>query len=183
MMKKIPQLKHLGLYVDNLEQMEQFYTSVFDLIVTDRGQVPRLGNRNIVFMSGSDDAHHQLVLIDGKDPKSGPSVVFQMSFFVDELDDLRRVEKRLINNGITSITPITHGNAWSIYSHDPEGNGLEIYMDTPWHVAQPHGKPFDLSLTDDQIYAYTESLIQENPSFSSQEDWRRVMNSRLQETN
>jgi len=56
-------------------------------------------------------------------------------------------------------------------------------MDTPWHVAQPHGKPFDLSLTDDQIYAYTESLIQENPSFSSQEDWRRVMNLRLQATN
>ena len=82
-MSKIPQLKHLGIYVDNIAQMESFYTSVFDLIVTDRGQVPRLGNRNIVFMSGSHDAHHQIVLIDGKDPASGPSVVFHMSFFFD----------------------------------------------------------------------------------------------------
>ena len=110
-MAKIPQIKHLGLYVDHLDIMEEFYTSVFDLIVTDRGQVPRLGNRNIVFLSGTDDAHHQLVLIDGKDPQSGPSVVFQMSFFVDELNDLRRVEKRLLEHKITSITPITHGNA------------------------------------------------------------------------
>jgi catechol 2,3-dioxygenase len=178
-MAKIPQIKHLGLYVDNLEQMEKFYTSVFDLIVTDRGQVPRLGNRNILFMSGTDDAHHQLVLIDGKDPASGPSVVFQMSFFVDELNDLRRIEKRLIENGITNITPITHGNAWSIYSADPEGNGLEIYMDTPWHVAQPHGKPFDLSQTDEEIYANTEALIRDNPSFSNQDTWRKEMKNRI----
>jgi len=182
-MAKIPQLKHLGLYVDHLNVMEQFYTSVFDLIVTDRGQVPRLGNRNIVFLSGTDDAHHQLVLIDGKDPKSGPSVVFQMSFFVDELNDLRRVEKRLIANNITSITPITHGNAWSIYSHDPEGNGLEIYMDTPWHVSQPHGKPFDLSQTDEQIYAFTQALIQEHPTFTSQENWRSNMLSKINTIN
>ena len=58
-MAKIPQLKHLGIYVDDIQKMEHFYTSVFDLVVTDRGQVPRLDNRNIVFMSGSDDAHHQ----------------------------------------------------------------------------------------------------------------------------
>ena len=178
-MAKIPQIKHLGLYVDDLEKMEKFYTSVFDLIVTDRGQVPRLGNRNISFMSGSDDAHHQLVLIDGKDPASGPSVVFQMSFIVEELNDLRRIEKRLIEQGITNITPITHGNAWSIYSFDPEGNGLEIYLDTPWHVAQPHGKPFDLSQTDEAIYAFTEELIRDNPTFTDQDTWRKGMTNRI----
>jgi catechol 2,3-dioxygenase len=106
-----------------------------------------------------------------------------MSFFVDQLNDLRRIEKRLIEHNITSITPITHGNAWSIYSHDPEGNGLEIYMDTPWHVPQPHGKPFDLSLSDQEIYEYTENLIKENPSFSSQEAWRKTMSSKLDSLN
>jgi len=178
-MAKIPQIKHLGLYVDDLDRMTKFYTSVFDLIVTDQGQVPRLDNRNITFLSGADDAHHQLVLIDGKDPASGPSVVFQMSFFVDELNDLRRVQKRLLEHGITNITPITHGNAWSIYSADPEGNGLEIYMDTPWHVAQPHGKPFDLSQTDEAIYAFTEELIRDNPTFTDQDTWRKGMTERI----
>ncbi len=28
---------------------------------------------------------------------------------------------------------------------DPEGNGIEIFTDTPWYVPQPHGVPIDLS--------------------------------------
>ena len=52
-------------------------------------------------------------------------------------------------------------------------------MDTPWHVSQPHGKPFDLSLSNEQIYTLTEDLIRDNPSFSSQEDWRREMQLRI----
>lgn len=178
-MPSIPQLKHLGIYVDDIKRMQDFYTHVFDLIVTDVGQVPRLNNRNIVFMSGREDAHHQMVLIDGKDPKSGPSVVFQISFFVDELNDLRRIEKKLKEEGINEITPITHGNALSIYSKDPEGNGLEIYMDTPWHVAQPHGKPFDLSKSDAEIFAATEELIRDNPTFKQQDTWRSEMRQKL----
>jgi len=56
-------------------------------------------------------------------------------------------------------------------------------MDTPWHVPQPHGKPFDLSLSDQEIYEYTENLIKENPSFSSQEAWRKTMSSKLDSLN
>ena len=134
-----PQLKHVGLYVHDLARMEAFYADVFDLLVTDRGQVPRLGNRNIVFMSAAADAHRQMVLIDGKDPASGPSVVFQLSFYVQTLDELRRIDAKMRAQGVTDIAPITHGNAWSIYASDPEGNGLEAYLDTPWHVSQPHG--------------------------------------------
>jgi catechol 2,3-dioxygenase len=182
-MAKIPQLKHIGLHVDNLDNMVQFYTSVFDLIVTDRGEVERLNNKKIVFLSGSDDAHHQLVLIAGKDPASGPSVVFQMSFFVDALNDLRRIEGRLKKMGVSYIHPITHGNAWSIYSQDPEGNGLEIYMDTPWYVSQPHGKPFDLSLSDEEIYTFTKNLITNNPTFKNQDDWRTQMQEKLLQVN
>jgi catechol 2,3-dioxygenase len=178
-MSKIPQLKHIGLYVENLAKMEAFYTSVFDLIVTDRGQVERLNNRKIVFMSGSDQAHHPLVLIEGKDPASGPSVVFQMSFFVDAFSDLRRIETRLQQAKVGSIHPITHGNAWSIYAQDPEGNGLEIYMDTPWYVPQPHGKPFDLSWSDEEIYTYTQSLIENNPDYASQQAWQNKMQTKI----
>lgn len=179
-MAKIPQLKHLGLHVDNIDNMAKFYTSVFDLIVTDQGQVERLDNKRIVFLSGSDDAHHQLVLLAGKDPASGPSVVFQMSFFVDTLNDLRRIEKRLKSAGVASIQPITHGNAWSIYSQDPEGNGLEIYMDTPWYVSQPNGKPFDLSMSDEEIHAFTKNMVEQNPSFTPQKDWQHKMQTKLE---
>jgi catechol 2,3-dioxygenase len=168
-----PQLKHMGIYVNDIQRMEQFYTSVFELKVTDRGQVPRLGNRNIVFMSGAVDAHHQLVLIDGKDPSSGPSVIFQMSFYLQSLDDLRHVRDQLVKEGVTDISPICHGNAWSVYASDPEGNGLEAYLDTPWHVAQPHGKPFDLSQPNEIIHAQTEAYVKTDPTFQVREDWMK----------
>jgi catechol 2,3-dioxygenase len=168
-----PQLKHVGLYVQDLARMEAFYAQVFDLVVTDRGQVARLGNRNIVFMSAAKDAHHQMVLIDGKDPASGPSVVFQLSFYVETLDALRRIDTKMRAQGVRDITPITHGNAWSIYASDPEGNGLEAYLDTPWHVAQPHGRPFDLNASDAEIWDFTQGLIKDNDTFQSREEWMR----------
>jgi catechol 2,3-dioxygenase len=174
-----PQLKHLGIYVHDIERMERFYTSVFGLIVSDRGVVPRLGNRKIVFLSAAPDAHHQLVLVSGKDAASGPSVVFQMSFHVEKLDELREIRERLRREGITPVSAIDHGNAWSIYASDPEGNGLEAYLDSPWHVAQPHGRPFDLSLPDEKIFAATEAAVRKDPTFRERGAWMAEMAKRL----
>jgi catechol 2,3-dioxygenase len=192
-MRLRPQLKHLGIYVRDLERMERFYTSVFGLIVSDRGAVARLGNRRIVFLSAAPDAHHQLVLVSGREPasspsvvssnpsvvSSNPSVVFQISFQLQALDELREVRARLANAGVEQISPIDHGNAWSIYASDPEGNGLEAYVDSPWHVAQPHGRPFDLSLPDWQIFADTEAIVRQDPTFAERELWVGEMTRRL----
>ncbi|MFM8548290.1 MAG: VOC family protein [Betaproteobacteria bacterium] len=166
-----PQLKHAGIYVDDIDRMEQFYTRVFDMVVTDRGQVPRLNNRRIVFMSAAPDAHHQMVLLSGKDPASGPSVVFQFSFILQNLSELRTIRERLEAEGAQDIKAICHGNAWSVYASDPEGNGLEAYLDTPWHVTQPHGVPFDLSKSDDEIHAWTLGYVKSDPSFMPRELW------------
>ena len=178
-MKVLPQLKHLGIYVSDMERMKQFYTRVFGLVVSDTGTVPRLDNRAIVFMSGAADAHHQLVLVGGKDPASGPSVVFQMSFHLETLEDLREIRDRLVAEGVTPITPIDHGNAWSIYASDPEGNGLEAYLDTPWHVAQPHGRPFDLSQPNEAILAVTEAAVRQDPTFRERDVWIGEMRQRI----
>jgi catechol 2,3-dioxygenase len=166
-----PQLKHVGIYVDDIDRMERFYTRVFDLVVTDRGQVPRLDNRRIVFMSATADAHHQFVLLAGKDPSSGPSVVFQFSFILQNLGELRTIRDRLAAEGATDIKAICHGNAWSVYAADPEGNGLEAYLDTPWHVSQPHGVPLDLSRSDEEIHAWTLDYVKADPSYRTREDW------------
>jgi catechol 2,3-dioxygenase len=174
-----PQLKHLGIYVNDIERMERFYATVFGLIVSDRGVVARLGNRKIVFMSAAPDAHHQVVLVSGKDPASGPSVVFQMSFHVEKLDELREIRSQLNREGVKDVTAIDHGNAWSIYASDPEGNGLEAYLDSPWHVAQPHGRPFDLSLPDAKIFAATEAAVRKDPTFAARDDWIGQMTRRL----
>jgi len=174
-----PNLKHLGIYVNDIERMERFYTSVFGLVVSDRGVVPRLGNRSIVFMSAAPDAHHQLVLIGGKDPQSGPSVIHQISFHLETLEELRTIARRMREHGVTQVSAIDHGNAWSVYASDPEGNGLEAYLDTPWHVAQPHGRPFDLSRPDAQILADTEAVVRADPTFRERDAWVEEMRRRL----
>ena len=55
------------------------------------------------------------------------------------------VHRRALDNGATDMRVTSHGNAWSCYFKDPEGNTVEAYLDTPFHVPQPHGEPLDLS--------------------------------------
>ena len=46
--------------------------------------------------------------------------------------------ERLAAAAVDSVIPVSHGNAWSLYFTDPEGNGLECFVDSPFHVAQPY---------------------------------------------
>ena len=52
----------------------------------------------------------------------------------------------------TDLLAVDPGNAWSLYFRDPEADGIEISLDTPSHVAQPHRVELDLSLSDDEIF-------------------------------
>lgn len=169
-----PQLRHLGLFVWNMQAMETFYGEVMGMMVTDRGRVPRLDNREIVFLSSSPEDHHQLVLLAGREG-SGPSVVNQISFEVKGLADLRTMHARVEKAGIAPIKAISHGNSWSLYSADPEGNGLEVYADTPWAVAQPQTHPLDLSLSDEEILAATRASIETDRTFSPFDEWAARM--------
>ncbi len=159
-----PQLSHVGIYVTEAETMIRFYETVLGLTVTDRGlststKVP------ITFMSATPDQHHQFVLVQGR-AKDAPSTVNQLSFKVASLAELREVAGKVTARGI-QLRQISHGNAWSVYFLDPEGNQVEIYLDTPWHVAQPHGDPMDFSLSDDVIYAQTEARVRADPTFKT----------------
>jgi catechol-2,3-dioxygenase len=73
----------------------------------------------------------------------------------------------------TSVESVTHGTTWSIYFRDPEGNRLEVFADTPWHVSQPCRFSIDLELNDDELYEYTEEKIRNLPGFKSAEEWRK----------
>lgn len=175
-----PQLNHLGLYTAQMQTMERFYVDVMGMIVTDRGRVARLGNVEIVFMSANPGAHHQVVLV-GKPDRSGPSCVHQISFKVASLGELRTMHEQMRAAAVAAIQPIDHGNAWSIYSMDPDGNGLEVYLDSPWQVAQPHSRALDFELSDEAILTCTEAAVRADPTFQFREDWSRDMSERLYE--
>ena len=150
-------LAHMGIYVQDRDRMERFYTEVLGLMVTDHGE-GRAG-MHLTFMSGNPQNHHQLVLVTGRPDTSGFNPIQQMSFMVDSLADLREVHKRALALGATEMRPVSHGNAWSIYFKDPEGNTVEAYLDTPFHVPQPHGEFLDLAKTDAEILRETEDVV------------------------
>jgi catechol 2,3-dioxygenase len=170
-----PQITHLGLYTGNLEGMIRFYSDVMGLMVTDRGRVPRLNNIEVVFMSANPANHHQLVLFESEKRESN---VQQMSFKIGTLTELRAMRDRLVGAG-APISPIDHGNAWSVYSSDPDGNGVEIYLDTPWQVAQPHGRPLDLALSDEAILKHTQAAIENEKTYQPRERWAEQFIARL----
>lgn len=156
-----PSLAHLGVFVCDIDRMEQFYTCVFGLFATDRGQGAVFKNK-LVFMSGSAEQHHQLVLSTGRAADT-PSTIMQLSFKVETLDELRAVNERALADGATELIGLNHGNAWSIYFYDPEKNRIEVYLDTEFHTPQPCADPLDLAKSDDEILEETRTLVARLP--------------------
>lgn len=160
MASKFPgaQFTHAGIFVRDIDAMIAFYTRVLGLILTDSGPY-HMGGR-VAFLSRSPDEHHQLVLASGR-AETAPTTVNQLSFKVNGLEDLRQYHAALAADGVADLNPRNHGNAWSVYFHDPEGNRVEIYAASPWHAEQPCGEPLDLTEPADAILAKTEALVRE----------------------
>jgi catechol 2,3-dioxygenase len=172
-----PQLSHCGVYARDIDTMVGFYTKTIGLVVSDRGVSSRGGE--LAFMTAASGHHHQLVVVSGRAPDV-VSTVNQLSFKVGSLDQLKETHRRVRDAGVTQIRQTSHGNALSIYFPDPEGITVEIYMDTPWYVPQPHGVPIDLSLPNDAIMAQTERHCRETSGFMPLEEWQAEVERRLQ---
>lgn len=172
-----PQLSHCGIYARDAGALAAFYQRVMGLVVADRGISTRT-NTELVFMTASSDQHHQLVLISGRAPQ-GASTVNQLAFKVADLDQLKTVFQQVRGQGIEAIRQVSHGNALSIYFNDPEENGIEVYIDTPWYVPQPHGVPIDLTQSNETIMAEAERHCRATPGFMPLDAWQAEVTRRL----
>ena len=181
-------LSHFGLSCFDLAKMEDFYTRVLGMTVTDRGEVPG-GFATLVFLTTDPAEHHQLVLASGRTEGSvldGPvlggsfgAAIFQLTFRLEDLATLRRVQERLVAEGNTNFVPLNHGNSWSLYTRDPEGNAVELVVDTPWFVHQPKGEYLDLSLADEEILRQTEAICRATGDWQPYDAWRTDIAKRI----
>ena len=77
------------------------------------------------------------------------------------------------------LVQISHGNAWSIYFKDPEGNRVELFVDTPWYTPQPCREPLDLTQPAEQIRKPTEEYCRTQPRFQRDTEWRRELKDKI----
>ena len=158
---------HAVLNVRDLDVMLNFYTDVLGFTISDRGPLGP-GAPDIVFMSNDPDEHHQVAMVPDRQGETAGNPLNHLAFRVESFDDVKSLHDRLTSEG-TDILPLSHGNTLSLYFNDPEGNGLEVFWDTPWHVQQPQGKVWDTGLERDAALAWVEENFSSEPGFAAQE--------------
>ena len=124
---RIQALGHVVLKVRNQKRAEAFYGGILGLPI-----VARLDKYNMTFFSLGN--HHDFAVMaigdDAPAPPGGASGLAHVAFKIGQsLDDLRAARADLESAGIP-VTPIDHGVSQSLYFHDPDGNELEVYVDT-----------------------------------------------------
>jgi catechol 2,3-dioxygenase-like lactoylglutathione lyase family enzyme len=162
---------HVVLKVRDMATMLDFYTNVLEFDIVDRGplNLPNRGDLDpieseIVFLSQDPYDHHQLAMLPVRGDDEPTGSVDHMAFRCADLAGVRNLAERLTGDGV-SIRPVSHGNTWSCYFKDPEGNGIEVYTPTPYHVSQPQVRPVDLSLDDEAALAWIEENYRNEPGF------------------
>jgi catechol 2,3-dioxygenase-like lactoylglutathione lyase family enzyme len=171
---------HFGFFVRDIERMTDFYTRLLGFTVSDRGQ---LGNAALVFLTGDPREHHQIVLVGGRPEAPGFNPINQISFRAADLASLRGLYNRIKSEkDVSEIAPVSHGNALSVYFRDPEGNRLELFVDTPWYVEQPVRIPLDMTLSDEALWQWAERTARALPGYRPVEDWRAELDAKITST-
>jgi catechol-2,3-dioxygenase len=153
-MPQIAGLGHVGLFCHDLLKMRDFYSRVMGLTITDEDL-----KRGICFLSAVPEAeHHELALVQAREPGQKTHNVQQISFKARSLDDVRGFYHRLQEEGLRIDRTVTHGIACSVYFFDPEDNRIELYYTTPYQVRQPLGEHIELDQPDEALLAFAQSF-------------------------
>ena len=124
---KVQALGHAVVKVRNLERAEQFYSGVLGMPVAARHETMPM----TFFTLGN---HHDLAVLavgeDAPDPPRNAPGLYHLAFKIgDTLDELRAAKTRLEEAGVKIDAVIDHTVSQSLYLRDPDGNGIELYID------------------------------------------------------
>jgi catechol 2,3-dioxygenase len=154
---------HALFMAEKYDEMLEFYTEVLGFEVTDSGEI---GGGKVAFMSQGSNDHHQVALVSGKPPGTPPPALNHFAFRTESLAEVKGWFQRLTTDDrVTGVTPVTHGNEWSVFFQDPDGNVIEVFCDTPWHVSQPAVDGWDPTADDESIVVATKEKFASDPEF------------------
>ncbi|WP_101295704.1 VOC family protein [Halegenticoccus soli] len=117
-------LGHVHLKVRDLDRAIDFYADLLGLAVTERYV-------NFAFLSFG-ERHHDLALqaLGESAPGPGEGVgLYHTAWEVETPEALAATHDRLRERGV-AVSPVDHGISKALYFDDPDGNGVEVYLDT-----------------------------------------------------
>ena len=120
----MPKIGHVHLKVSDLKKAEEFYTKIFGLKVTERVS-------NYLFLTFGKE-HHDLALQEHKNARPPSEDTTGLYHFAVEFENLRQLAEiyfRLKKHKVP-FSPVDHEISKTIYFSDPDGNGIEVYVDT-----------------------------------------------------
>ena len=125
---KIRSLGHVVLRVRDRDRAERFYGGVLGLPLCAR--LDEGGFKMAFFTLGN---HHDFAVMevtgDGSSHSETAVGLHHVAFNIGTtLDELREAKAKLDAAGIAT-TPIDHEVTKSLYFADPDGNGVEVYVD------------------------------------------------------
>jgi catechol 2,3-dioxygenase len=125
---KIRSLGHVVLRVTDRERAERFYSGVLGLPLCARLDE---GGLKMAFFSLGDHHDFAVMEVSGEGSSRSEAAVglHHVAFNIGTtLDELREAKAKLDAAGIAT-TPIDHEVTKSLYFADPDGNGVEVYVD------------------------------------------------------
>ena len=136
-----PSVGHLVLNVRDIEASHRFYTEALGFEQCGAMVESRIGDMR--FYRGSPDTHHDLALVQTKEPSTAPDqwsimgtrVGFNhIAISYPTRDEFLARMKHLQDVGIEFLIRGNHGMTHSAYVQDPDGTGIEVLYDLPPEV-------------------------------------------------
>src|ERR1044071_4922796 len=126
-----PQVRigHVHLKVADLERALRFYRDVLGFELTQR-----FGHQAAFLSAGG--YHHHIGLntwesAGGTPPPPGTTGLYHVALLYPSRRELGDALRRLMNAGIDLDGAADHGVSEALYLHDPDHNGVELYVDRP----------------------------------------------------
>lgn len=118
---------HIHLKVSNLDRSIAFYSGVLGFEVTQR-----YGDSAVFLSAGG--YHHHIGLNTWHSENTGPAPVraaglYHVAFLFPDRASLGAALQRVLDSGTPLQGAADHGVSEAVYFNDPDGNGIELYVD------------------------------------------------------